>query len=271
MADADQEIPLDGGNLSIVVRVGDTVRRPAGVWTPAVHALLTHLERAGFDAAPRALGLDDRGREILSFIPGETVGSRQPWPAWVWSEETLRGVGRLLRRYHDAVGTFEQPSATRWRLSEARIGKGEIACHNDVAPYNLVRRPDGTLALIDWDVASPGAPETDLAFAACAFAPMHTDTHCAALGMQSPNDRIDRLRTLLDSYGLTERAGFVDRMSDRLQASLDRIRGAAAAGDTAFQTLIDRGLLEPVIESKALIAKNHAQLQAAIEQSPGRT
>lgn len=30
------EIPLDGGNMSSgVVRVGDTVRRPAGPWTPA--------------------------------------------------------------------------------------------------------------------------------------------------------------------------------------------------------------------------------------------
>ena len=43
------EIPLAGGNMSAgVVRVGDTVRRPAGPWTPAVHALLTHLHEAGF-------------------------------------------------------------------------------------------------------------------------------------------------------------------------------------------------------------------------------
>jgi hypothetical protein len=27
-----------------VVCVGDTVRRPSGPWTPAVHALLTHVE-----------------------------------------------------------------------------------------------------------------------------------------------------------------------------------------------------------------------------------
>lgn len=35
------EIPLRGGNMnSGVVRVGDTVRRRAGPWTPAVCALL---------------------------------------------------------------------------------------------------------------------------------------------------------------------------------------------------------------------------------------
>ena len=57
---------LEGGNTSVVVRVGDTVRRTAGHWTPAVHALLDHLESVGFDAAPRALGTDEQGREVLS-------------------------------------------------------------------------------------------------------------------------------------------------------------------------------------------------------------
>ena len=46
-----QEIPLHGGNTSVVVRSGDTVRRNAGPWTPAVHALLRHLEYVGFTGA----------------------------------------------------------------------------------------------------------------------------------------------------------------------------------------------------------------------------
>jgi hypothetical protein len=58
-----------------VVRVGDTVRRPAGPWTPAVHALLDHLHQVGFEGAPRALGVDERGREILTFVPGVVA-----WP-----------------------------------------------------------------------------------------------------------------------------------------------------------------------------------------------
>ncbi len=44
--------PLAGGNMSGEVwRIGDTVRRRAGPWTPAVHALLLHLEQRGFAAA----------------------------------------------------------------------------------------------------------------------------------------------------------------------------------------------------------------------------
>ncbi|MEU1283126.1 hypothetical protein [Kitasatospora sp. NPDC005856] len=68
---ADEEVPLSGGNMSVgVVRVGDTVRRPAGPWTPAVHALLEHLHAVGFRAVPRPLGLDGQGREVLGLRTG---------------------------------------------------------------------------------------------------------------------------------------------------------------------------------------------------------
>ena len=34
------EVVLCGGNMTPVVRVGDTVRRATGPWTPTIHALL---------------------------------------------------------------------------------------------------------------------------------------------------------------------------------------------------------------------------------------
>ena len=49
--------------------VDGTVRRPAGPWTPAVHALLRHFEAVGFAGAPRALGVSD-GVETLTRIDG---------------------------------------------------------------------------------------------------------------------------------------------------------------------------------------------------------
>ena len=59
-----------------MVRVGDTVRRPAGPWTPAVDALLRHLEDVGFPGAPRALGRD---RHVL---PGVVAHLRRHEAVW---------------------------------------------------------------------------------------------------------------------------------------------------------------------------------------------
>ena len=100
------EEQLDGGNTGGAVRAGDTVRRTAGPWTPAVHALLTHLAAKDFPGAPRPLGFDEQGREVLTFLPGETVGSRKPWPAWTHAEDTLDQVARWMRAYHQAVADF---------------------------------------------------------------------------------------------------------------------------------------------------------------------
>ena len=69
------EEPLLGGDVTEgVVRVGNTVRRPVNPQSPAIQAYLDHLEQAGFVAAPRFLGIDARGREVLTFIEGEIGG-----------------------------------------------------------------------------------------------------------------------------------------------------------------------------------------------------
>ncbi len=261
----DDEEELRGGNLTRVVRVGQSVRRQAGDWTPAVHALLDHLAVRGFEAAPRALGLDDRGREVLSYLAGETTAEQRPWPDWVWTDETLVAVAHWLRSYHAAVADFAQPAGTHFRFEPGPPRPGEIVCHNDVAPYNVVRRPDGSVALIDWDVAGPAPAEDDVAFAARAFAPLHPDDRCLELGFRDLSDRGRRLRLFLDSYGLTDRRGFLDRIDARLEASISRITQAADRGEVAFRQLIARGLLEPVKQSIAWIEENREGLERAIE------
>jgi hypothetical protein len=65
------EEPLTGGNgADRMVRVGATVRKQASRTTPAVEALLRHLADAGFDGAPRGLGRDEQGRQVLEYVPG---------------------------------------------------------------------------------------------------------------------------------------------------------------------------------------------------------
>ncbi|MGO0577154.1 aminoglycoside phosphotransferase family protein [Ornithinimicrobium panacihumi] len=126
------EVPLAGGDVTEgVVRVGRTVRRPLGVHSPLVHRVLTHLEEAGFEGAPRLLGVDDRGREVLTFVEGEVAG--RPWPAWVGEDERAVSVARLVRRVDDAL----EPLGVR---------------HMDVTPENTVFREGQAFALIDFDL-----------------------------------------------------------------------------------------------------------------------
>ena len=91
-----REIPLHGGtaNRGLVVRVGDTVRRPYRPTSPATHALLRHLAIEGFGGAPRFLGVDSDGREVLSYLPGRAV--TPPYPAWALTDAALVSVATLL-------------------------------------------------------------------------------------------------------------------------------------------------------------------------------
>ena len=61
---------LTGGNMAGAVRIGDRVHRDAGPWTATIHRLLRHLHANGVEWVPQPIGLDDDGREIVTFLPG---------------------------------------------------------------------------------------------------------------------------------------------------------------------------------------------------------
>lgn len=74
------EVPLRGGRVTPgVVRVGDTVRRPATDASPFVADLLHLYERRGFAGAPRHLGVDDSGRDVFSYLPGDGPPRFRHW------------------------------------------------------------------------------------------------------------------------------------------------------------------------------------------------
>lgn len=224
----DEEIPLTGGNVSAgVVRVGDTVRRPAGPWTPAVHSLLEHLWSAGFRGAPRPLGIDDKGREVLTFIAGEV-----PWPyhfELVEPRKRLAAVGRLVRDLHDACAEFTPPPDAHWN-SLIRPDREDLIVHHDLAPWNLV--VGDRMVFIDWDGAGPGSRLWDVAYAVHGFVPMsaHPDWQRADAG--------PRLRTFADAYGLDERQRreLAPMLTIRTRAMHDFLRDQAALGVEPWTT-----------------------------------
>jgi len=194
--------------MTVVERRGDRVVRDAGDWTPAVHRLLAHLQRAGVDGVPVPHGRTDDGREVLGFLDGEVP--HHPVPAWVWTVRALESSARLLRRIHDATegASLDGP----WRSPTHE--PPEVVCHNDFAPYNLVFEDGVVVGVIDWDFASPGPRLWDLAYLAYRIVPLTTDDWGDAF---PPSVRRERLIQLLRAYGTS--AGPADLLAvlrDRL-------------------------------------------------------
>ncbi|GIE29637.1 hypothetical protein Ait01nite_026820 [Actinoplanes italicus] len=233
---------LSGGNDGGAVRIGDTVRRVPGPWTPAVHALLRHLHDVGFGRVPRALGFDEQGREVLSFMPGTVVGAARPWPGWVHSDDALRQVAWWLRDFHAAAAGFVPPAGAIWREG-APWRPGLIIGHNDAAPYNAVWVGERLVGFFDWDFAGPVTVEWDLAFTAFGWVPLHARHVVAAEGFTAFAERPRRLRLFLEAYGwggsITD---FVAVVRERVNASAEGIRRAAAAGDPTFARMIANGV-----------------------------
>jgi hypothetical protein len=252
---------LPGGNAGGAVRVGESVLRPVGPWTPAVHSLLDFLESQQFPGVPRALGVDERGREILSFVAGETIGDAELWPAWLHSDEALIDVGAWLRRYHETVADFVPTPGALWRLSSQVWKPGLIIGHNDAAPYNAVWRPvtnrgsaqpGRLLGFIDWDFAGPCSPLWDLAYMVFSWGPLHARDVVSAEGFTRFDDRPRRVRLLLDAYGY---GGTTGELLAAVRARVEDLSGTvlrlARDGDPRFAQMVALGTVEA--QRRALI------------------
>ena len=257
----DPEIELTGGNISSVVRVGDTVRRSTGPWTPAVHALLRFLEAHHFDGAPHALGTDPRGREILSYMSGDVFP--YPMPESVWTDDTLRDVALLIRRYHDIVASFQPPAHARWQTMVGAPVHGPIICHNDLAPYNTVFREKGPVGFIDWDLASPGDRLYDIAYAVWYWIPLH-DTNTVPLGSQSR-----RLRLFCDAYGLEgeERRDLLPMIEYRQEVVRRTLVTWGEAGKPGWAEQLRSGHLQDKLDSRDWLQRHRRELEHALVEA----
>ncbi|HEX8347776.1 MAG TPA: phosphotransferase [Actinoplanes sp.] len=269
----EQQMP--GGRNHGAVRVGQTVRRRAGTHTTGVHALLRHLESVGFTGAPRALGIDEQGREILTYLDGDTVGDTRPWPAWAHSDAALIATGRWLRDFHAASRSFVPPDGAQWFGDHDDLRPGELIGHHDAAPYNAVWRAAPTpsdpdhgelVGFIDWDLAGPAEPLRDLAFVALTWVPLTARDVAAGDGFPARIDRPRRLRLLLDAYGWE---GTVQEvlMAVRRRA-LDHAVGLRAAADDGYGpaiALVAEGVADSLDRAVAELDASIADFDASTD------
>lgn len=236
----DEEVHL-AGNVGGAVRVGDTVHRATGPWTPAVHALLGYLD-GRLPHVPRVLGCDEQGREVLSYLPGQVLDQEHE----MLSTGQLRAMAGWTRAFHDVVTGFAHPGP--WRYCP--FPGPTLIGHNDIAPYNVCFQGDDIVGVFDWDMAGPTTPLLELAFIAWNAVPLWRDT--------GPGTAAGRLRVIAASYGGPDAAQILQAVPQRIQVLLDWIPAAAAAGDQGMAHLMTVG--EP--------GRSAASLAGLIERIP---
>lgn len=262
-----------------VVRVGPTVRRPAQPQSAAVADYLLHLEAVGFAGAPRFLGRDRSGRDVLDHLEGDVPGS--PPEAWAADEGLLASVGLLLRDLHAASAGyaagrgFAAVHGSEWFVWPLPTGVAagelppepapELVSHNDVTPQNVVVRDGRAAALIDFDLAGPTTRLVDFSNTAMHWVPLRdpVDVWPGWTARQQSH----RLRVLADAYGLThdERASLVDLGVRRADRTWLQMKGAAEHLGGGWARMWDRGVGDLIRRRQAWLLTARDDLEAALD------
>jgi Phosphotransferase enzyme family len=204
-----EEIPLSGGRLTPgIVRVGNTVRRPPKGNAAFVHDLLLFLEDRGFRYAPRFLGTDEQGREILGYLEGQTwAGSGSGL-----SDDLLVQAAGVIRRLHDVT-------------AGSLLAQGhEIVAHHELGPHNAIFHENQVVGFIDWDDAAPGTRLRDLANA------VYNYVDVGHWARQTADEQARRIRLMCAAYGWDDPISLVNDFEADLQQALRNHEEAGRRG-----------------------------------------
>lgn len=270
---ADDGEPLAGDGVTPgIVRIGDTVRRPVRPFTATIQGYLAHLHSAGFTAAPVPLGIDDQGREVLSYVPGDVP--REPLPPGTAGEDVLAALARLVRRLHDASQGWALPPDAVWGAT--RSGPGvpppvdgdpELVSHRDYCPGNVVFRDGLPVALIDFDLARPTTRLYDIANALYWWAPLYAPEDRAPAFADADIPR--RVAVFAGAYGMSaeQRRDLVPmarRMIHRFHLSMR----AAAENDPVFRALWEDSGRDRLPRAEAWIEREGPAIAARLTIGP---
>lgn len=269
----EPEIALPGGDVTEgVVRVGDTVRRPIGDHSVLVHTVLDHLHSVGFEGAPRFLGLDAKGREILTFVEGEVAG--RPWPDWVADEDRIVSVARLVRRYDDAVASLGLPDTLVGAPSAADPDgcppglqqPRELLGHRDITPENVVFRDGVAHALIDFDLVRPSSRLDEVLSMLLWWAPLMPVADREPV--LSDVDPFRRAGLLVDAYGLVDRSRLVEIMIRQGERTWYLMRRRSDELGGGWRRMWVGGVGDRILRRTDWMREHAAELDAAVGNRP---
>ncbi len=208
---------VGGAQTTGIVRVGATTRRPAQHRSAYVDALLHHLADVGFTGAPRALGYDERGRQVLTYIQGE-VPHACPYRL---SEARILSATALISAFHDAT--------VQWAPREG----GEVVCHGDLGPHNTLFLGEEAVALIDFDAdVGPGRRLDDFAHAVWCF------TDLTEVGV-TVEEQVRKVRLMCDAYPGASPGAVVYALTQRFErARAQHLAAGRSGGVRAFERLL---------------------------------
>ncbi len=183
---SEKEIKLTGGrSTESVVKIGNHVHRTISSNAPFIHELLKHLEKNNFPFSPRFIGMDEKGREILSFIKGEIPNGEE------FNQQQITKAVKILRQFHDIA-------------AQSDLCKNEeTICHNDFSPWNIIFENNIPVGIIDFDDAAPGSRVDDLAYFIWTFLELGND-------LIEEETQIEKLVFICKEYNLADPENIVD-------------------------------------------------------------
>lgn len=264
---AEPEITLPGGDVTQgVVRIGQTVGRPRQAQSAAVAAYLSHLELAGFDGAPRFLGTDARGRDVLQHLPGVTAS--QPPEDWVADDGLMAPLGALVGRLHTASAGFQPPTGLPFFRDTmpdppelaGLLDPPTIVGHNDVTPQNVIIRAGVPVGLVDFDLAGPTTPAREVANAALHWAPICDPADRPSAFVDS--DCLHRTRLIADGYqlGAEDRGVLADVLLRSARVGWHRMRNLASELGGGWARMWDEGVGEVIRGRELWLIANGEEL-----------
>ena len=268
---SDGEQLIGDGVTQGIVRIGDTVRRPLRPFSLTVQAYLAHLRDVGFTGAPLPLGVDEQGREVLSFVPGGVPDN--PLPPETAGDDVLVALARLIRALHEASAGWVPPLDAVWGGTPANPGQisqqAELVSHRDYYPGNVVFRHGLPVALIDFDLAMPTTRLYDVTNALWYWAPLRDprDRAPAFADLDIPH----RIAVFADAYGLTARhraelAPFAVELARRYHED-SRV---SAELDPVYRKLWEAGAKDELPRAEAWVRETAPAITARLTQPERR-